>query len=132
MSHRLLADGVVVLHLLFIGFVIFGGLLLPRWPGLAVAHLPAVCWAALVELCGWECPLTPLETGWRQAAGQAAYDTSFVEHYLLPILYPAGLTRSIQIGLATLVIVVNLAAYGWLCRQLGRKRGSRAMPKSDR
>lgn len=129
MSHRLLADSVVIVHLLFIGFVIFGGLLLRRWPGLAVAHLPAVCWAALVELCGWDCPLTPLETGWRQAAGQAGYAGSFVEHYLLPILYPAGLTRGIQIGLAVLVIVVNLAAYGGLCHPLWRKRG---MPKSDR
>ena len=129
MSHRLLADCVVVVHLLFIGFVLFGGLLLRRWPGLAVAHLPAACWAALVELYGWECPLTPLETGWRQAAGQAAYRTSFVEHYLLPILYPAGLTRGIQIALAALVIVVNLAAYGWLCHRLCGKRG---MPNSDR
>lgn len=114
MSYRLLADAVVFAHLLFIVFVILGGGLALRWPRLAVVHLPAACWGAFIELSGGICPLTPLENAWRQAAGEAGYAGSFIEHYLLPIIYPAGLTRDIQYGLAAVVIVVNVAIYGWL------------------
>lgn len=123
MSFRLLADGVVVLHLLFIGFVIFGGLLVLRWPRLALAHVPAACWGALIELSGWICPLTPLENSLRQAAGDAGYGGGFIEHYLLPIIYPAELTRGLQLVLAAGVIIVNLGVYGWL---LYRRRRSRS------
>lgn len=114
MSYRFLADGLVLVHLLFIVFVIFGGVLVLRWPKLVLAHLPAVGWGVLVELTGWYCPLTPLENGLRQAAGDAGYTGSFIEHYLLPIIYPAGLTRGIQFAIAAAVIVVNLSIYGWL------------------
>lgn len=114
MSYRILADVLVVAHLLFIVFVILGGFLLLRWPRLALAHLPAACWAVFVELSGRICPLTPLEIRWRHAAGEAGYGGSFIEHYLLPIIYPAGLTREIQWSLAALVILVNLGIYGWL------------------
>ncbi|MEF8700262.1 MAG: DUF2784 domain-containing protein [Candidatus Accumulibacter sp. UW20] len=121
MSDRLLADGVVVLHLVFIAFVIGGGLLVLRWPWLALLHLPAACWGVLVELNGWICPLTPLENRLRQAAGDAGYQESFVEHYLLPILYPAGLTRTTQFALATAVMLINLVIYAYFARRLTRK-----------
>jgi hypothetical protein len=114
MTHRVLADGIVVLHLLFIIFVVVGGSLVLRWPRVALVHLPAACWGAAIELSGGICPLTPLENQFRQAAGAAGYPGSFIEHYLLPIIYPAGLTRDIQYGLAAVVIVVNVAIYGWL------------------
>ncbi|MEF8709657.1 MAG: DUF2784 domain-containing protein [Candidatus Accumulibacter propinquus] len=114
MTHRVLADGIVVLHLLLIIFVVVGGGLVLRWPGLALLHLPAACWGAAIELSGGICPLTPLENQFRLAAGAAGYPGSFIEHYLLPIIYPAGLTRGIQYGLAAVVIVVNVAIYGWL------------------
>lgn len=118
MVNRLLADGIVVLHFLFIAFVVLGGLLALCWPRrLAWMHLPAACWGAAIELSGWICPLTPLENRFRQAAGEAGYAGSFIDHYLLPILYPAGLTREIQYGLAAVVIVVNLAVYGGLLRR---------------
>lgn len=123
MGYRLLADAVVVVHLLFIGFVILGGLLVLRWPRLALAHLPAACWGALIELGGWRCPLTPLENSLRQAAGDAGYRGGFIEHYLLPIIYPAELTRGLQLALAAGVIVVNVGVYGWL---LYRRRSSRS------
>ncbi len=103
MSDRLLADGVVVLHLVFIAFVI------------------GACWGVLVELNGWICPLTPLENRLRQAAGDAGYQESFVEHYLLPILYPAGLTRTTQFALATAVMLINLVIYAYFARRLTRK-----------
>jgi hypothetical protein len=126
MSYRVLADSLVLVHLLFIGFVILGGLLVLRWPGLALAHLPAVGWGVLVELSHGICPLTPLENAWRQAAGEAGYQQSFIEHYLLPIIYPEGLTSGIQVGLAAVVILVNVAIYGWL---LGRHRCLRSTAK---
>lgn len=114
MIYRILAESVVVAHFAFIAFVIGGGLLVLRWPRLALLHLPAACWGALVELTGWYCPLTPLENSLRQAAGDAGYAGSFIAHYLLPIIYPAGLTRAIQVGLATLVVLLNLVIYRWL------------------
>ncbi len=122
MIYRFLADGLVVLHFSFIAFVILGGLLVLRWPRLALLHLPAAGWAALVELNGWICPLTPQENRWRQAAGEAGYAGSFIDHYLLPILYPTGLTRDHQFVLAALMVLVNLALYGWLIRRRRRAR----------
>jgi hypothetical protein len=108
------ADAVVLLHLGFILFVALGGLLVLRWPRLVWAHLPAVVWGALIELTGWICPLTPFENRLRAAAGGSAYTGGFVEHYIVPIVYPAGLTRGIQLGLAVAVVVVNLVFYGAL------------------
>lgn len=124
MSYRLLADAVVVAHLLFILFVVFGGLLVLRWPRLALAHLPAACWGALIEIGGWICPLTPLENGLREAAGEAGYPGSFVGRYLLPVIYPAGLTRELQFVLAGVVVAVNLAVYAALLRRWGARRSS--------
>jgi hypothetical protein len=118
MIYRLLADSVLVLHLLFIGFVIFGGLLALRSHWVVLAHLPAACWGAYIELTGGLCPLTVMEIGLRRTAGDAGYSGSFIEHYLLPVIYPAGLTRDIQFGLAGLVIVVNVVIYGRLVYRL--------------
>ena len=108
------ADAVVLLHLGFILFVTFGGLFVLRWPRLAWVHLPAVAWGALIEITGWICPLTPLENRLRAAAGDPAYPGGFIERYIVPIVYPSGLTRSMQLGLAAAVVAVNLAFYGVL------------------
>ena len=113
---RLLADGVVILHLTFVLFVLFGGLLTLWWPRISWLHLPAAAWGAAVEFGGWVCPLTPLEQWLRLEAGQSAYPSDFIEHYVLPVLYPAMLTREKQIVLGALVLVVNVAVYGWLLR----------------
>jgi len=118
MTYRLLADSVLVLHLLFIGFVIFGGLIVSRSAWAALGHIPVACWGVFIELTGGVCPLTTLEASLRRAAGDAGYSDSFIEHYLLPIIYPAGLTRSIQFELAGFVILINLAIYGWLLYRL--------------
>lgn len=108
------ADIVVLLHLAFILFVAAGGLLVLRWPRLAWTHVPAVVWGAMVELAGWVCPLTPLENKLRAAAGDAAYTGGFIDRYIMPIVYPAGLTRSMQLGLGAAVIAVNLFVYSSL------------------
>lgn len=109
-------DLVVAVHLLFVVFVVIGGLLLLRWPGLIWLHLPAVAWGVFIEFSGGICPLTPLENQLRLEAGQDAYSGGFVEHYLLPILYPENLTLDVQQVLGTLVILVNLAIYAWVYR----------------
>ena len=125
MPYRLLADLVVGVHALFVAFVIAGGLLVLRWPWVAAVHLPAAVWGALIELRGGVCPLTPLENSLRASAGQAGYEGGFIEHYLLPVLYPAGLTRGVQLGLGALVIAVNLVVYALVLRRRWT-RGSRA------
>lgn len=107
----LAADALVVLHLAFVAFVVLGGLLVLRWPWLAWVHVPAAIWGAWIEVAGWICPLTPLENRLREEAGQQGYATSFVEHYLLPVLYPAALTREVQWLLGGLVIAVNAVVY---------------------
>jgi hypothetical protein len=121
MAYRILADLVVGLHVAFVVFVVVGGLLALRWPRMALVHLPAAVWGALIEFQGWICPLTPLEKSLRAAAGQAGYEGGFIEHYLLPVLYPSGLTRGVQLVLGTAVVAINLGVYGylWLRRRSG-------------
>ncbi len=111
MLYRLLADFVLLLHLAFIAFVVVGGLFIVRWPRLPWLHLPAVTWGVAIELCGCVCPLTPLENRLRQLGGEAGYPGGFIEHYLWPIIYPAGLTREWQIALGLGVAALNLFAY---------------------
>ena len=115
--NAVLADFVVVLHLAVVAFVVIGGFLVLRWRWLAWAHLPAAAWGALIEFFGWICPLTPLEKELRQRAGEAAYGGGFVETYLLPVLYPGALTRTVQIALGILVVGINVVAYGLVLRR---------------
>jgi hypothetical protein len=120
MLSRLAADAVLLLHLCFILFAVLGAALAFRWPRVAWVHLPAAVWAAAIELAGAICPLTYLENDLRLRAGQQGYAGGFVEHYLLPLIYPAGLTPTVQYVLAGGVVVINLVLYAWL---LWRRRG---------
>ncbi len=114
MWYALAAYSVLVVHLAFIVFVMLGGLLALRRRWLAAVHLPAAAGGAYVEISGRICPLTALENALRVRAGEAGYAGGFVEHYLLAIIYPAGLTRSIQFALAALVLIVNVCVYRWV------------------
>ncbi|MCW7541547.1 DUF2784 domain-containing protein [Aquabacterium sp. A7-Y] len=116
------AAAVVLLHLAFIAFAVVGAGLLWRWPRLVWIHLPAVLWAAYVELWGQGCPLTPLENRLRRLGGGQGYGSDFIEHYLLPLIYPAALTRELQIVLGVTVALINLGLYAaWLfTRRHGR------------
>ena len=111
MWYRTGADFVLLLHVSFVLFVIAGGLLLLKWRGLVWIHLPAVVWGVLVELTGWICPLTPLENHLRGLAGESLAEDDFVGRHLPSLLYPAALTREIQLLLGILVLLVNLALY---------------------
>jgi len=114
MLYRLAAETVLLLHLAFIVFVIAGATGAARWSWLPLVHLPAAAWGVFVELTGRVCPLTTAENYLRLKAGETGYSESFIEHYLLPIIYPAGLTREIQFALAAAVVVINAALYAWL------------------
>ena len=120
--YRILADLVLGLHFVFVVFVVAGGLLILRWPKVAFVHLPAAVWGAAIEFAGWICPLTPLENSLRGQAGQSGYSTGFIEHYLLPVLYPSALTRNVQLLLGLAVIGINLAIYVYIFR---RRHGPR-------
>ncbi|MBT8122500.1 MAG: DUF2784 domain-containing protein [Gammaproteobacteria bacterium] len=114
MASSLAADLLVLLHLAFIVFVVLGGLLVWRWWRVVFLHLPASVWGVLLEFNGWQCPLTPLEQQLRVAAGEAGYSGGFIAHYLLPVIYPAGLTPAFQVALGTGALLINLVIYGWL------------------
>ena len=118
MNARLLADAVLVLHGLFIVFVLIGAIGVARWPRLAWVHLAAVAWAVYVAAAGRICPLTPIENALRRSAGEAGYSGGFIEHYLLAVIYPDGLTRGVQIGLGVFVLALNVALYArWLAKR---------------
>lgn len=120
MGYALAADAVLLLHLLFIVFAITGGLLVAWRRAIAWLHLPMAAWAAWVELSAGVCPLTPLENRLRELAGGAGYHGGFIEHYLLPLVYPPGLTPAVQWTLGGLVVAVNLAVYAWVLRRARR------------
>ncbi len=111
MTASWLADAVLLVHLLFILFAVGGGLLALRWHWMPWLHLPALAWGATVEFTGWICPLTPLENRLRRAGGEASYQGDFIAHYILPALYPDGLTRRDQLVLGGIALAVNVAIY---------------------
>ena len=117
MWYRAGADIVVVVHLLFIGFVVGGVFLAWRWPRIVWAHIPAVVYGALVEFAGFTCPLTLLENDLRRHAGQAGYRGGFIAHYLVKVIYPPGLTRGMQVGLGLLVLLVAVIGYQGFLRR---------------
>jgi uncharacterized protein DUF2784 len=120
---HILADAIVVLHMGFVLFVVFGGFLVYRW-----LHIPASLWGIAVEWAGWICPLTPLEDLLRERAGMAAYRGDFIEQYLLFVLYPSGLTRRTQFVLGTIALAVNAFIYGRLIAHAVRRHLSRTQP----
>lgn len=120
MALRLAADAILLLHATFVLFVLFGAILAAWWRWIPAVHLPAAAWGVFVELTGRVCPLTPLENSLRLSAGQSGYSDSFIEHYVLDLVYPAGLTNQVQWMLAAIVIVVNAIIYIWLIRRWRR------------
>lgn len=124
MLYRWLADAVVVLHVGFLLFVVLGGLLVLRWPAVAWIHVPCAAWGVLIECAGFVCPLTPLENAWRAHGGELGYTGGFIEHYVVPALYPSGLTRGIQVGLGLVVLAVNGVVYRRVLRRFAAGRSA--------
>jgi hypothetical protein len=121
MTWRILADAVVFFHLAFVVFAVVGGFLAWRWRWVLFAHIPTLAWATWIELSGGICPLTPLENSLRARSGDAGYSEGFIEHYILPVLYPIGLTRQNQWILAGVLVAINVLAYSKFARQRLRK-----------
>lgn len=119
MTYRLAAEIIVLVHLGFVVFVVLGALLSLRWRRAALVHVPAAIWGVTTEFLGIVCPLTPIEQSLWRLAGESGYSGGFVEHYLVPVLYPNELTRSVQIALGTLAVLMNAALYAWI---LARRR----------
>jgi len=122
MFYQILADILVVLHMAFILFVVFGALLTLRWRWMPLVHLPAVGWGAYIEFFNVICPLTPLELRLRALAGEDGYSDGFIEHYLLPIIYPPGLQPGHQVILGILAVIVNMALYAYVIFRRRRRR----------
>ncbi len=129
MIYRLGAEFVLLTHFSFVVFVVVGGFVALRWPKLIYVHVPAAVWGAWIEFAGWICPLTPLENSLRRMAGDAGYEGGFIEHYLLGVLYPRGLTTQVQVILGITVIAVNILAYGLYWKR--HHQQSNAEPKAD-
>lgn len=127
MFSRIAADFLVILHLGFIVFVLIGGLFVLRWRWVLYLHVPAAVWGTLIEFQGWRCPLTPLEQYFRQLNG-LTYQGEFVNHYILPLVYPAGLTRQMQIFFGISVVVINGVIYGCLIARHMRSKGEKTFP----
>jgi len=129
MLYRIAADLVLVTHLAFIILVVAGALLVLRYRWFIWVHVPAAAWGAFVELTGRICPLTTLENSLRIHAGQQGYASSFVEQYILAVIYPAGLTRNVQFWLAALVVTVNAILYSWIV--LHQRKSDKTVPDTD-
>ena len=124
MWYKVGADIVLIAHFAFVLFVIFGGLLVLRWPSLVWAHVPTAIYGATIEFIGFVCPLTPLENALRHRGGEAGYSGGFIEHYITATIYPSGLTRGIQVGFGVGVVVLNGVVYAIaIVRARGRARG---------
>jgi len=118
MLYKVLADAIVLAHVGFIVFAVFGGILILKWRRVVWLHIPAVIWAFVVEVSPWYCPLTPWEIRLRELGGASGYETGFIEHYLIPVLYPAALTGTLELLLGLSVLLINVAVYTWVWRRL--------------
>jgi Protein of Unknown function (DUF2784) len=121
------ADVIVALHFAFVAFVVLGGLLALRWPRVIWLHIPAVIWGAVIEFTGWICPLTPLENRLRRASGETGYQGDFIAHYILPVLYPNGLTRTDQLVLGGVALAINVVIYTFVAVRRRRSGTQRHM-----
>ena len=111
MVYLVFANLVLIIHVAIIFFVVLGGLLVLRWRWMVWLHLPAAVWGMLIEFADWTCPLTTFEINWLQAAGEGGYAGGFIEHYLIPLIYPLGLTSTVQLLLGFGVIATNVLVY---------------------
>ena len=116
----LFANLTLIAHLFFILFVIFGGLLFFVFSKILYIHLPALLWGIYIELTNSVCPLTYLEN-WLLYKGElTTYSNGFINNYVLPIVYPEGLTTNIQIYLGISLIAINILIYGLIFKKFKR------------
>jgi len=122
MIYRILADIVVIFHLSFVIFSVIGGVLALKWRKIIWIHIPVVIWAVVIEFAGFICPLTPLENNLRFRGGESGYESDFIEHYIFPVLYPEGLTHTMQVIIGIFVLTVNIVVYSIIIHKIRKKR----------
>jgi hypothetical protein len=120
MLYGLIADAIVVLHLAFIAFALLGVIAVNYWPRLIWVHIPVVVWSALINLTQTVCPLTPLEISMRRKAGEQGYGESFIEHYLVSLVYPPLDVPQLWLWTGLFVVGLNGAGYAWLVQRRHR------------
>ena len=118
--YEFFANLTLIVHLIFILFVIFGGLFFFIFSKIIYIHLPALLWGIYIELTNSVCPLTYLENWFLNKAELATYSNGFINNYLYPIIYPEGLTNNIQIYLGITLIVINILIYGFIFKNFKR------------
>ena len=114
MVYSFLTNTVIVIHFLFIFFVVFGGFLVFKWRKFVWIHVPAFIYGTLIEWFGWICPLTYLEVWLLGKTGMTGYGSGFIDHYIAPVIYPENLTQVHHVILGVSVLVFNLFIYGWM------------------
>jgi len=107
-----LAISVLILHALFILWVIFGALLTKSRPILRWLHISCLIWGILTELLPWPCPLTMLESWLEGSAGVEPEQGGFLLHYLDKLVYPNISPTTLTVA-AVIVCALNFAFYGW-------------------
>ncbi len=122
MLYSILSRLIVLLHFAFILFVLFGALLVLKWPKIVWVHIPLALWGIIVEYFNFICPLTPWENNFRRLASSTVYKSGFIEHYIIPLMYPEGLSRNLQFILGSLVVIINLLIYGFIIYRSFRNR----------
>ena len=126
MVYSILSQLIVLLHFAFILFVIFGAFLVLRWHKIAWIHIPFALWGMGVEYFNIICPLTPWENHFRQLAGSTVYESGFIEHYIIPLMYPEVLSRNLQFILGSIVLIINGLIYGIvICRALKKQKADK-------
>ena len=110
----LLADAVLVLHVLVVVFAVGGAFLMIVDPLYAALHVPLVAWVGYVNLTRGTCPLTPLEQRLRAMAGERSYSTTWTRRYLQPIVRPVGLPRRLELVAGVSILVWNAIVYAAL------------------
>ena len=115
--YEFLATLTLIVHFLFLLFVILGGLLFFIKPWILYFHIPAFFYGVYVELTQSICPLTYLENYFLTKANLATYTTTFIQNYLYAIIYPINLTKEIQISLAIALMIINGIIYGFIFKR---------------
>jgi uncharacterized protein DUF2784 len=121
---RGLAETVLIVHLAFIVWVMFGALVTRARPWLAAVHVASLVYGIIAELGPWPCPLTVAENYFEARGGLTPYQGPFLLHYLDAIVYP-NLPYTLLIACGVAVCVINLVIYGLRLRRfMAKPRGT--------
>ncbi len=108
----MLARFIATVHVLYVVFVVLGGLLVLAWPPLMWVHLAAVVWAVATMGFDLGCPLTPWEKNAWIRGGRVPYEEGFLQHHVLRTRFDPANARRNHVLLGVFVLVLNIVVYG--------------------